>query len=199
MSNVGIYRIISPTGRIYIGQSWDINKRFRSYKYKNTHNNQHLLRSFDKYGTDAHVFEIFHPFNDDATQEDLDNSERFYILFLKSQGEPLLNIREGGGGSKLAEVTKMKISATKTGKKLTEEQKIKWREQRKSFIMSDEARQKISDFHRGRKFTEEHKSKISIKTKERMKNEPVYECEHCHILTNQLNYKKWHGDKCKKK
>lgn len=30
---IGIYKITSPTDRIYIGQSKDINKRFNSYKY----------------------------------------------------------------------------------------------------------------------------------------------------------------------
>lgn len=32
MLKVGLYAIISPSGKVYIGQSYNINRRFREYK-----------------------------------------------------------------------------------------------------------------------------------------------------------------------
>lgn len=55
----GIYKIISPSNKIYIGQSIDIKRRFRQYREPNR-NKKHpkLNNSFLKYGIDNHTFEI---------------------------------------------------------------------------------------------------------------------------------------------
>jgi len=53
---IGIYKITSPSKKVYIGQSWNIKERFRKYNYKS--NQQLLMRSFSKYGLENHVFEI---------------------------------------------------------------------------------------------------------------------------------------------
>lgn len=54
----GIYKITSPSGRIYIGQSEDINRRFHQYKKLNCKKQWLLYKSFVKYGVDNHIFEI---------------------------------------------------------------------------------------------------------------------------------------------
>lgn len=56
--NIGIYRIISPTGRIYVGQSRDLNKRFNDYFSLKCKGQIKLYRSFIKYGVNNHIFEI---------------------------------------------------------------------------------------------------------------------------------------------
>ena len=74
----GIYKITSPTNRVYIGQSKNIKKRFRSYIQKLGKGQPKLNNSFLKYGVKNHVFEIL--CYCDVTQ--LNDLERFYqILF----------------------------------------------------------------------------------------------------------------------
>lgn len=57
---IGIYKITSPSGRIYIGQSKDLNRRERDYqKYIKDSNSQvKLLASINKYNWENHIFEI---------------------------------------------------------------------------------------------------------------------------------------------
>lgn len=56
----GIYKITSPSGRVYIGQAIDIHKRWS--RYKNLHKcvigQTKLHRSLIKYGVENHYFEI---------------------------------------------------------------------------------------------------------------------------------------------
>lgn len=55
----GIYKITSPTNKVYIGQSINIGKRLASYKIKYAATSQTILgRSLAKYGWKAHRFEI---------------------------------------------------------------------------------------------------------------------------------------------
>jgi group I intron endonuclease len=72
----GIYKITSPTKRVYIGQSKDIKSRWKSYKRKNQ--NQKLLNnSLLKYGYENHTFEII----EECEVEDLNCRERYWQDF----------------------------------------------------------------------------------------------------------------------
>ena len=85
---IGTYKITSPSGKIYIGKSINIQKRFKQYK-KSLGKGQPLLnRSFLKYGIDNHVFEIVCI----CDYEDLNNLERYYQLLFSCIGENGLNI-----------------------------------------------------------------------------------------------------------
>lgn len=55
---VGIYKIISPSGKIYIGQSVNITRRFKQYKRLQCPQQTHLYNSFLKYGVNYHKFEV---------------------------------------------------------------------------------------------------------------------------------------------
>ena len=55
---IGIYKITSPTGKVYIGQSINIENRFKSYKWYKAKKQTLLNRSFLKYGVENHLFEI---------------------------------------------------------------------------------------------------------------------------------------------
>jgi group I intron endonuclease len=56
---VGIYKITSPSNKVYIGQSIDIDKRFKQYKsLSQTRGQKRLHYSFKKHGIDNHLFEI---------------------------------------------------------------------------------------------------------------------------------------------
>lgn len=107
----GIYKITSPSKRIYVGQSVDIKSRWRAYKNE-TNNGQTLLeRSFKKYGYDNHKFEILQV----CTKEELNNLEIYYIqLFDTFDGKFGLNLKGGGqSGGICSEAVKDKLRKPK--------------------------------------------------------------------------------------
>jgi group I intron endonuclease len=55
---IGIYKITSPTNRIYIGSSNNIANRISSYKNLKCKSQTKLYRSLKKYGFTNHLFEI---------------------------------------------------------------------------------------------------------------------------------------------
>lgn len=55
----GIYKIVSPTNRIYVGQSNDIRRRILTYyEPKGGQSQVRLKASFNKYGIDLHTFTL---------------------------------------------------------------------------------------------------------------------------------------------
>jgi group I intron endonuclease len=71
---IGIYKITSPTGRVYVGQSIDILRRFKSYKKYPCPEQIKLHHSFLKYGVEAHAFEVLQ----ECSIEDLNERERYW-------------------------------------------------------------------------------------------------------------------------
>lgn len=113
----GIYKITSPSGKIYIGQAVDIRRRFKEY---NTLSNRikkqvKLYRSFIKYNIENHIFEILEICN----FEDLNCRERFWQDEFYVIGENGLNLKlTACGGRKYlhSEEVKEKIKNTMLGK-----------------------------------------------------------------------------------
>jgi len=71
---IGIYKITSPTKRIYIGQSVNIEKRFIDYKKSLKRQQIRLYNSIKKYGYNNHKFEILC----ECSEKELNNLERYY-------------------------------------------------------------------------------------------------------------------------
>lgn len=119
----GIYKIISPSGKIYIGQSQDIEKRF--YKYPSSAINQiKLYNSFNKYGKCAHKFEIL----EECKLEKLNIRERHWQDFYDVMGPNGLNCILTSTNEKtkvMSQETKDRISNSQSGKKHSEETKKK--------------------------------------------------------------------------
>lgn len=53
-----IYKITSPSGKVYIGSTIDIKKRWEKYYNLNCKQQRRLYNSFIKYGVKKHIFEI---------------------------------------------------------------------------------------------------------------------------------------------
>lgn len=70
---VGIYKITSPTGRVYIGQSVDIKTRWASYR-SNCSKQVKLYNSFKKYGIHKHIFEI----KEECREDELTEKELYW-------------------------------------------------------------------------------------------------------------------------
>jgi group I intron endonuclease len=71
---VGVYKITNPIGKIYIGQSIDIKKRFNAYKKLRCKNQPKIYNSFVKYGVENHIFEIL----EELDVQSLNKRERFW-------------------------------------------------------------------------------------------------------------------------
>lgn len=70
----GIYKITSPSGRVYIGESSDIYERWMSYKRLDCKGQIRLFNSFKKHDMHAHTFEII----EECLFDDLLCRERFW-------------------------------------------------------------------------------------------------------------------------
>lgn len=105
---IGIYKITSPSNRIYIGQSIDINKRFYNYLLKHCKSQTKLLHSFNKYNVKNHIFEIL----EECEESQLNNKERYWQDYYESNTQKGLNCRltkTDDKSGKLSEKTKLKM------------------------------------------------------------------------------------------
>lgn len=121
---VGIYKIISPSNKIYIGQSSNIEKRYLEYKQLNCKSQTKLYNSFKKYGVDSHTFEIVC----ECLIEELNKTERFFQERYNVIGINGLNLRLTCDNDKsgiISEETRLKMSISGKKKKLSEEHKRK--------------------------------------------------------------------------
>jgi group I intron endonuclease len=144
---IGIYKITSPSGKIYIGQSWNIPSRFSKYKSLSSSKKQRILHnSFKKYGWEAHKFEIIETFFEEITQKELDDNEIKYIKEYRDKNIYLLNIKEGGLGGKLP------VSSI--------EKMLKTKKEKGKMNHSDETKLKISNSHKGMKHSKDTKIKM---------------------------------------
>ncbi len=162
MKKIGIYVIASPSNKIYIGQSWDIDRRLKYYKYLSCKNQVKLYNSLLKYGYDSHKISILHQFEGNTSQELLNEKEQYYINLYKSNGFTLLNIREGGSCGKLTKETREKISISlkKTYENPKLREAISKRTKGNKYALNrkhtDEWKIQNSIRHKGRKQTQKH-------------------------------------------
>jgi len=148
---IGIYKITNPKGKVYIGQSTNIeNRKSRYAKYiKHMSSQPRIYNSIQKYGWDNHIFEII----EECSLEQLNEREIYWKqYYLNATGDwknvLFCEIYDTGGGH-LSEETKQKISKSllgsqhMLGKKHTEETKK---------IMSEKAK--------GKSKSESHKTNM---------------------------------------
>ena len=83
----GIYKIINPSGKIYVGESYDIERRFRNYNNLRCKAQTKLYNSLVKHSPDRHIFTII----EECSIEDLKCKERYWQIFYNVLGEKGLN------------------------------------------------------------------------------------------------------------
>jgi group I intron endonuclease len=167
---IGIYKITNPTGKIYIGQSTNIEKRWKSYIKLYCISQIKLYNSLKKYGPENHIFEILEICDENQLLE----RETYYKNIYKVLEISSLCCRiDGKGGRNSKEtITKQSISAKKSGVG-------KWNKDR---IQSNEEKELRSKLKLGYKPTLDHVSNMS---KSMMgKNTKTIIC-----ITNNTEYK----------
>lgn len=121
----GIYKITSPTKKVYVGQSINIKKRWENYKSGYCKSQTKLYNSFCKYGTKNHRFEIIQECN----PFELDDLEKYYIqshqCFNSKYG---LNLLSAASGKQIiSDETRQKQSKARCGFKVSDATKEKLR------------------------------------------------------------------------
>ena len=185
----GIYMIQNlVNGKIYIGQSVDIERRWGEHKTRlrgnQSSSNEHLQRAWNKYGEDNFEFTVICK----CDESQLNTKEIEYISKLKTYDPDFgYNKTYGGEGCRPTEETRRKQSEAQKGenhpmfgKHHSEETKRKQSEARKGKYCgknnpmygkhhSEETKERISEAkkgrpspNKGRTFSEEHKIKLSI-------------------------------------
>ena len=120
---IGIYKITSPSNKVYIGQSINIERRLRYYKRIACKEQIKIYNSLLKYGVDAHIFEVLEL----CDTKDLNNRERHYQDLYDSvaNGLNLLYVKSEHFNGGHSEESKKKISDSLKGRTFTDEHKYK--------------------------------------------------------------------------
>lgn len=153
---IGIYKITSPTGAIYIGQSLDIEKRWNHYKNLYCKDQRRIYNSLKKHGHENHIFEVVLIVNSPCLMyksvKIMDFYEQLFIDYYKKIGCDMMNLRDAGSNGKMGDETKKRISLALKGKirpnmrgrKLSAETIAKLKEARAKQVYSGESKEKIS-------------------------------------------------------
>jgi hypothetical protein len=151
---IGIYKITSPTKKVYIGQSVNVERRFKEYKKLKCKSQPILNNSFLKHGVDNHIFEVIESCN----VEKLNERERFY--------QDLYSVLDNGLNCRLT-TTKDKsgfLSAeTKLKMSLFQKSNTHWLYKKHSDITKTKIsnKSKGNKYNLGKKHSEETKLKMS--------------------------------------
>jgi len=131
---IGIYKIESPSGRIYIGQSINIERRKDSYsKLQDCKKQTRLYNSLKKYGFDHHTFEVV----EQCLIEQLNERERYwqdyYNVLLEGLNCKLTKTSDRSGY--FSEESKQKNSTSNKGR-------IPWNKNKQIGKISNEEKQR---------------------------------------------------------
>lgn len=145
-----IYKILSPTGRIYIGQTKCFATRVKYYLSLRCKTQVKLYRSLLKYGFENHKISVI----EECLKENLNERERYWQDFYNAASEENLNCLLTKTNVKARftnEETRKKYSEaqlnspnSRKGKKHSEETRIKIKLARSKQIITQEHRDKIS-------------------------------------------------------
>jgi len=152
---IGIYCIKNTeTNLMYIGQSINIEARFRKHKNKlrdNIHENDYLQRSWNKYKNDCFTFYII----EKCQRKNLNLLEKKYIEELNTLFPNGYNLKTGGNiRIEYPEEVRKKIGDKNRGKTVSKEARKKISENNGRWNLgkhlSEETKKKISDANKGR-------------------------------------------------
>lgn len=154
-----IYCFTSPSGKCYIGQTWDIKRRYREHRNLKK---QKIVQSkfycaIKKYGLENFIFDII---DYAETELELNEKEKYYIDSFDSCDNGY-NLTYGGDNYRHSEETKNKMSLIKKeffknnkhhrcGSKITESHKEILRNYAKNRVISEKTKIKMSESQKGK-------------------------------------------------
>jgi group I intron endonuclease len=168
----GIYKITNPKGQIYVGQSINIERRFKEYKRLAKRSaGRKLLNSLKGFGVENHTFEII----EECTVELLHSRETYWKVFFNTVEKGLnCDYFDQGGGPRCQEI-RDRISKSNLGKPKSEAHKANMRgpksEEHKKNIsiakqqITEETKKKISEAKKGKTPNRDYKEWAKTRTK----------------------------------
>lgn len=146
---IGIYKITNPEGAVYVGQSVDIERRFKTHKSGkyNKKCTPKLCASLDKFGYEKHEFDVII----ECDKSQLNELERYYQEFYNANSDFNLNCNLTATNDKkgirrpISDEQKLSISRVHKGKVYSEETRNKIKTARSKQVITDEHRRKISE------------------------------------------------------
>jgi group I intron endonuclease len=145
----GVYKITSPSGKVYVGSSMHILKRWWYYRKMKCKEQVKLYNSFVKYGVDNHIFEVVK----ECSFEDLFKYERELGVEL--------NVIENGLNLKLPKYGDLKQIISKE----TRDKRSNFMKGNKftlGYVPTLETRALLSKIHKGRFVSEDTKAKQAL-------------------------------------
>lgn len=168
----GIYKITNPKGKVYIGQSINIDARKKYYKSLRCKNQTKIYNSLLKYGFDNHIFDVI-CFCDISELNKLERHyQENYNSVEKGLNCRLTNTKDKSGI--LSKETKLKISKANLGKVISQEIKLKISENTRKG-MTVEGKKRLSDLRKNQIVSKETRLKMSIKSKGRFHSKETKE------------------------
>jgi len=164
-----IYKIVSPTDRIYVGQTTKIKARMSKYRTLNCKSQRKLFNSLKRHGFDKHdicVIEV-------CDVKLGDERERYWQDFYDVCGDNGMNSRLTSTQykkGKLSGYTVKRMTQKRLGSNHSEDTRRKISESNKGKIHSTETKNKISIILTGRKMSIDSKKKMSESGKLRLPN-----------------------------
>ena len=157
---IGIYKITNTVnGKCYVGQSWNIEKRWRDYHSSWVNPQQpKLYNAFQKYGKDKFAFDVLVQLPDGLNQDHLDGLEIQWMDRLDSIHSGY-NIRGGGSRGRHSPETIAKMRSAHTGKTHTDETKDKIRQLRTGHGLTSETCAKMSAANQFKPMSDETKAR----------------------------------------
>lgn len=168
-NNYCVYVHISPSGKIYVGQTgvgiekrWGKNGKRYLHKKGDKYTHPAFANAILKYGWDCFNHEIV---ASSLTKEEADNFEKLLIKELDTMNPKYgYNCMSGGSNGSHSEESRKKISESRKGRKLSEETKRK---------MAESANRGEDHYLYGKHLPEETKKKISETLKGNVISEDV--------------------------
>ena len=163
--STGIYKLTNPKGKVYIGQSTNIEHRWeKGHKY-NVGEGKKLKNSINKYGWENHQKDII----EECSVEDLESRETYWIDFYDSYKTGLNSTSSGGLSGYKDDEWKRKHRMGLTGRKGYWKGKkrpnhSKWLKENGSGLSYKRTQEQKDDLSKkltGRKFSKEVREKIS--------------------------------------
>ena len=172
---IGIYKFTSPSGKIYIGQSVNIERRFKWHKANTQKLKSKLSNSFKKYGFDNHLFEVI----EECKIELLNERERYWqeIYDVINSGLNLLLTKTSDKSGYASIEVREKLSELRKGKKHSPERNLKNSLSKLGVKHSKERKEINRKAQLGKKMSDESNEKKRISGLKANQNDSVrYAC-----------------------
>ena len=139
---VGIYKITNPSGKVYIGQSWNIEKRWKEYEGLHVKQQPKILSSLQKHGVSNHIFELVCELPPDTSQLVLDTYEKLYWAMYRDCGYDMMNLREPSSHGKHSDESKQLMSQRRVCMKFSAEHVSNMSRVRRGKVRTSETKEK---------------------------------------------------------